>query len=198
MIKGIKILLAAFALSITFAACTSEAQNEISKPLADAKTKVENTVKNAKEQISTTNDKKKGDAKVSLSADRPATAITFSELEHHFGTIDEGDKVEHIFTFKNTGNEPLILEKCKGSCGCTVPTCPKEPIMPGASGEIKVIFNSRGKKNHQEKRVTITANTEPIQTVLKIIADVTPDPEAAAKAAAKKAAAKKAAAAEKK
>lgn len=189
MIKGIKILVAAFVMSIAFVACTSEAQNEVSKPLADAKAKVENTAAKAKNQISATNNKKKAEAQKSLSADRPATSITFTEMEHHFGTIDEGDKVEHIFTFKNTGSEPLILEKCKGSCGCTVPTCPKEPIMPGASGEIKVVFNSRGKKNHQEKRVTITANTEPMQTVLKIIADVTPDPEAAAKAAAKKAAA---------
>ena len=189
MIKGIKILMAIFVMSIAFVACTSEAKEDVSKPVADAKTKVENTAANAKNTISAAANKKKGEAKKSLSADRKPTSISFDEMEHHFGTIDEGDKVTHIFTFKNTGSEPLILEKCKGSCGCTVPTCPKEPIMPGQSSEIKVVFNSRGKKNHQEKRVTITANTEPIQTVLKIIADVTPDPEAAAKAAARKKAA---------
>lgn len=102
------------------------------------------------------------------------TTIEFTEMEHDFGTINEGDRVEHIFTFTNTGENPLIIEKCKGSCGCTVPQCPKQPIAPGETGEIKVVFNSKGKKNHQVKRVTITANTDPIQTVIKIIADVTP------------------------
>lgn len=109
----------------------------------------------------------------------PTTTIEFTETEFHFGTIDEGDKVEHIFVFTNTGDEPLIIEKCKGSCGCTVPQCPKEPIAPGATAEIKVVFNSKGKKNHQEKRVTVTANTDPIQTIIKIIADVTPAAPAA-------------------
>ena len=104
----------------------------------------------------------------------PTTTIEFQEYEHHFGTIDEGDKVEHIFVFTNTGDEPLLISKCKGSCGCTVPQCPKQPIAPGETGEIKVVFNSRGKKNHQVKRVTVTANTEPAQTVIKIVADVTP------------------------
>ena len=104
----------------------------------------------------------------------PVTTIEFTETEHHFGTINEGDRVEHIFTFTNTGLNPLIIDKCKGSCGCTVPQCPKQPIAPGETAEIKVVFNSKGKKNHQEKRVTITANTEPAQTVIKIIADVTP------------------------
>jgi hypothetical protein len=56
-----------------------------------------------------------------------------------------------------------------------VPQCPKNPIPPGASGEIKVVFNSKGKKNMQTKRVTITANTEPMETVLTIKANVTPE-----------------------
>jgi hypothetical protein len=106
----------------------------------------------------------------------PST-IEFVEYEWDFGTMDEGDRVEHIFKFKNTGTEPLILEKCKGSCGCTVPECPKEPILPGAEGEIKVAFNSKGKKNSQTKRVTVTSNTDPEQTILTIKAQVTPAAE---------------------
>lgn len=105
----------------------------------------------------------------------PTTTMLFDEYEHDFGVMNEGDKVEHIFTFTNTGDNPLILGDCKGSCGCTVPTCPKDPIQPGGTGEIKVVFNSRGKKNKQTKRVTITANTAPEpQTVLTITANVTP------------------------
>lgn len=107
----------------------------------------------------------------------PTTTMLFNEYEWDFGVMDEGDKVEHIFKFTNTGDEPLILGNCKGSCGCTVPTCPKDPIQPGAEGEIKVVFNSRGKKNKQTKRVTITANTAPEPTTtLTISANVTPAP----------------------
>lgn len=111
----------------------------------------------------------------SQSATLPKTAIAFDNMEHDFGVINEGDNVEHMFKFTNAGTEPLILENCKGSCGCTVPQCPKNPIPPGGSGEIKVVFNSKGKKNMQTKRVTIMANTEPMETVLTIKANVTPE-----------------------
>ena len=92
--------------------------------------------------------------------------------------IDEGDAVTHIFTFTNTGDNPLIIDRCKGSCGCTVPKCPKEPIAPGEEGEIEVKFNSKGKKNKQTKTVTINANTVPEQTRITISANVTPAPAA--------------------
>lgn len=111
----------------------------------------------------------------------PLTALSFDSYEHDFGVIDEGDVVTHTFTFTNTGAEPLILDKCKGSCGCTVPQCPKEPIAPGTSGTIEVKFNSKGKKNSQTKKVTVTANTDPAQTILTIKAQVTPAPVEAAK-----------------
>ena len=109
-------------------------------------------------------------------SDTPTTSITFKEYAHDFGTIDEGDVEIHIFEFTNKGDEPLILDKCKGSCGCTVPQCPKEPIAPGATGTIEVKFNSKGKKNSQTKKVTVTANTDPVQTILTITAQVTPAP----------------------
>lgn len=104
----------------------------------------------------------------------PTTTMEFVEYDHDFGTLDEGDVVMHTFTFTNTGDEPLILDKCKGSCGCTVPECPKEPIAPGEQGTIEVKFNSKGKKNNQTKRVTIDANTDPTQTILTIRAFVNP------------------------
>ena len=108
----------------------------------------------------------------------PLTSISFNEYTHDFGVMDEGDVVVHLFEFTNTGAEPLILDKCKGSCGCTVPVCPKEPIAPGATGSIEVKFNSKGKKNKQTKKVTVTANTDPVQTILTINAQVTPAPAA--------------------
>ncbi|MCB0632767.1 MAG: DUF1573 domain-containing protein [Lewinella sp.] len=106
----------------------------------------------------------------------PTTTMAFEELTFDFGTVAEGEKVSHTYKFTNTGNEPLVLSDAKGSCGCTVPKWPKDPIAPGATGKILVEFNSKGKKNKQNKKVTITANTEPAQSFLYIKGDVTPEP----------------------
>ncbi|MBQ4822912.1 DUF1573 domain-containing protein [Aquimarina sp. MMG016] len=100
--------------------------------------------------------------------------MAFTETEYDFGTINEGDKVEHEFTFTNTGKAPLVIINAKGSCGCTVPEWSKEPIAPGASGTLLVAFNSNGKPNLQNKQITITANTEKGKEILKIKAMVTP------------------------
>jgi len=110
----------------------------------------------------------------------PTTTMDFSENEFDFGTVDQGEKVTHVYKFTNTGSEPLIISNAKGSCGCTVPSWPKEPIAVGATGEIKVQFDSKGKKGKQSKRVTLTANTDPVQTFLTIKGEVNaPEGEAA-------------------
>ncbi len=105
----------------------------------------------------------------------PLTAISYPVTEFNFGEIEEGEKVTHEFKFKNTGSEPLVISKAQGSCGCTVPDWPKEPIPPGEEGTIKVVYDSRGKGKAraeggraENKRVTITANTDPAQSFLYI------------------------------
>jgi len=108
----------------------------------------------------------------------PLPAFTFQEEEHDFGTIKEGDIVEHTFTFTNTGEAPLIIESARASCGCTVPSWPKEPIAVGETGEIQVRFDSKGKPNVQNKTVTITANSYPKISRLRIKAFVTPKGDA--------------------
>lgn len=109
-----------------------------------------------------------------VETDVPTTTISFEETAYDWGEIDAGEKVLNVFTFTNTGDEPLILSNAKGSCGCTVPAWPKEPIAPGESGEIVVVFDSKGKKNKQSKRVTITANISPAQTFLTMKGSVIP------------------------
>lgn len=104
----------------------------------------------------------------------PKTDIQFAEMEHDFGTIDQNTTNPKTFTFTNTGEHPLIISDAKGSCGCTVPSYPKEPIPPGETGEIEVVYRPGQQKNQQTKTVSITANTEPAQTVLRIKANVTP------------------------
>lgn len=94
----------------------------------------------------------------------PTTTIEFEETTYDFGTVKQGEKVSHIFKFRNTGNEPLIISNAKATCGCTVPNWPKDPIPPGGTGEMEVVFDTKGKSNKQNKKVTITANTNPPQT----------------------------------
>ena len=105
--------------------------------------------------------------------DGPLPSFEFPEEAHDFGTIKEGDVVEHTFKFKNTGDAPLIISSATASCGCTVPNWPKEPIPVGGNGEIVVSFNSKGKPGTQNKTVTITANTYPKISRLRIKAVVT-------------------------
>ena len=105
------------------------------------------------------------------------TSVKFDETSYDWGTIPEGDKMTHIFKFKNTGTNDMIISDAHGSCGCTVPEWPKEPIKPGKSSQIKVIFDSKGKAGDQSKSVTITANTEPTNMVLMIKGKVTPKEE---------------------
>ena len=90
-----------------------------------------------------------------------AAKIEFEEEVFDFGDIMEGDVIEHVFKFKNVGKNPLIISHAQGSCGCTVPEWPHEPIAPGGASEIKVKFNSKGKQGEQDKTVTISANTIP-------------------------------------
>lgn len=102
----------------------------------------------------------------------PIPAIAFEEESFDFGTINEGDVVDHVFAFTNTGDAPLIISSATASCGCTVPDWPKEPIPVGGSGEVKVQFNSRKKPGIQNKTVTITANTYPKINRIRIKANV--------------------------
>lgn len=115
--------------------------------------------------------------------DNPATAngkadssnvpeFYFAESTHHFGEIKEGEKVSHIFKFKNTGGSQLVITQVTGSCGCTVPEYSKNPVQPGDEGEIKVTFDSNGKSGMESKSVTVLANTIPATKVLTISAEV--------------------------
>ena len=101
--------------------------------------------------------------------------ITFAETGiYDFGTLTEGDTVEHSFAFTNTGEFPLIINNITASCGCTTPEWPREPVAPGAKSSVRVRFNSRGKNGEQSKTITIFANTEPAMTDLHFKALVNP------------------------
>lgn len=103
--------------------------------------------------------------------------IEFEKDTHDYGTIEYGANGDCKFKFKNTGNAPLIISDAKGSCGCTVPSWPKEPIAPGASAEILVKYDTK-RPGAINKSVTITSNAvnEPT-SVIRIKGNVKAKPE---------------------
>ena len=102
-----------------------------------------------------------GDYKLDTELIKDTTTIEFIDSTHfNFDTIKQGDKVEHIFRLKNTGHKNLVIARAYGSCGCTVPEYPKDPVKPGDIATIHVTFNSAGKENAQAKNVTVVCNTE--------------------------------------
>ena len=103
--------------------------------------------------------------------------IEFEETVYNFGEITAGDTIRHTFRFKNIGNVPLVIAGAEAQCGCTVPEWPREPISPGDTGEIKVVFNSAHKIDKQDKKVSVIANTNPDITVISLQGFVKPAPE---------------------
>ncbi|MEM1122326.1 MAG: DUF1573 domain-containing protein, partial [Bacteroidota bacterium] len=87
--------------------------------------------------------------------------MKFSQTTHQFGTIQSGDKVKHKFTFKNSGDAPLVINNVDVSCGCTFPSYPFLPIEPGKTGEIEVTFDSEGKIGRQKPTITVMTNGRP-------------------------------------
>ncbi len=113
-------------------------------------------------------------ARLAINRQMPKTTIAFGAPEVNLGTIQEGDTIHHTFTFINTGRHPLVLADVRASCGCTVPSYSKEPVLPGKSGKIDIQFNSRNREGKQHKSIFVTANTQPGTTTLKFEAEVLP------------------------
>lgn len=115
-------------------------------------------------------DMSKLDAPAAVSPDG-GPVMSFETTDVQYGVIKQHSEPLRTATFTNTGDEPLVIKNCKGSCGCTVPIWPKEPILPGESGEIEIRYatNRLGKIN---KTVKITTNegTDPI--VLRVLGEV--------------------------
>ncbi len=135
--------------AIACVSCSNEESNKIS-------TDIVNNPASAMGQADTTNVPK----------------FSFQEEVYEFGDITQGEKVTHSFKFKNTGKTDLVITSAQGSCGCTVPSYPKNPIAPGAENVIEVSFDSNGKKGNQHKTVTLVANTYPSTTVIAIKGNV--------------------------
>ena len=104
--------------------------------------------------------------------DMEMPVVVFEEKEHDFGKMIKGEKASYSFSFTNTGNADLILSKVKATCGCTASEYPVDPVKPGETKKIKVVFDSSTKKGFQNKRITVFTNASPSLYTLRIKADV--------------------------
>jgi len=100
--------------------------------------------------------------------------IEYEDPDIEFGTINEGDTMRHEYKFTNTGDAPLIIASLKPSCGCTAGKYPKEPIQPGESGTVEVVFHSKGKTGRQEKSMAVLTNANPAKVRLYFRGNVIP------------------------
>jgi hypothetical protein len=104
----------------------------------------------------------------------PQPHIEFTSVEHDFGKIKVNDNATCEFTFTNTGKVPLILSNVKASCGCTVPEWPKEAILPGGKGVIKVKYTTVNHPNVINKAIIVHSNADNKQVILRIKGEVVP------------------------
>ena len=98
--------------------------------------------------------------------------IKFMEEKYDFGSIKQGDIVDHVFKFKNTGTQPLVISNIGVSCGCTTPDWTKEPVMPGKTGMVSAKFNSAGKMGMQTKVLTIESNSASGASTVSLVGEV--------------------------
>jgi len=115
-------------------------------------------------------------AQVTPPANPDAAEISFDTVVHNFGTIQQGGNGTWDFKFSNSGKTPLIISKAKGSCGCTVPSWPKEPIKAGETSTIRVTYDTK-RIGSFTKTVTITSNAKTASKVITIKGKVEPAPE---------------------
>lgn len=98
--------------------------------------------------------------------------INFDEIEYNFGTVIQGEKISHTFIFTNTGTSNLVVANVKASCGCTVPKWTQEPIKPGKTGTVELVFDSANREGKQTKSAKVYSNTEPNITELTIRCEI--------------------------
>ncbi len=115
-----------------------------------------------------------------ITTDSSGAELTVDKEVHDYGTIQQGANGECFFVVTNTGTEPLVISECRGSCSCTVPDWPKEPIAPGKSATIKVKYDTnRVGPINKTVRVTSNATNSPLTTLTikgNVVATISPQP----------------------
>ncbi len=92
-------------------------------------------------------------------APKPGPVLEFEDLKQGFGMVKEGEIVALEYKYKNTGDAPVVITETKVSCTCTSVDFPKEPILPGQAGSIKVKFDTKNKYDRQDRVIQVISNS---------------------------------------
>ncbi len=103
---------------------------------------------------------------------KDSTSVQIIDSAYNFGKVTDGEKVVYSYRFKNTGTKPLVVVEATASCGCTVPQKPERPILPGETGFIKIVFDSKGRVGNAHKTITVKSNANPEFPQLFLTGDV--------------------------
>ena len=101
-----------------------------------------------------------------------STTVQVIDSVYNFHQVTDGENVVFSYRFRNTGKGPLVISSATASCGCTVPERPEEPVAPGETGFLKVVFNSKGRVGPVHKEVNVVSNAYPPFPVLQLIGEV--------------------------
>ncbi len=112
---------------------------------------------------------------IKIPAEGEIADISFTEYEHDFGKVTEGEKVGYAFSFTNKGPANLVISSASVSCGCTVTKYNKNPIAPGEEGTLEVVFDTSGRDGTQTKTISVSSNSKTPVVILKITAEVIPN-----------------------
>lgn len=107
-----------------------------------------------------------------LEGTQEQSVIKFDTLVHDFGTIIEGERVVCYFDYSNVGGADLLIIAVEATCGCTIPDWKREPLVPGETGSMKIIFDASGRSGEQRKLVTVRSNASNSELRLTIKAKV--------------------------
>lgn len=121
--------------------------------------------------------KTKGDNSAITTTITNNSEITFDKIVYDYGSVNQGADGDCEFTFTNTGTEPLILSEVKTSCGCTLPSWTKEPVLPGKTGSVKAKYTKMNVVGPFERKITVASNAKNGTIVLTIKGKVLESPE---------------------
>lgn len=103
---------------------------------------------------------------------KDSTTVQMIDSVFDFGKVTDGEKVQYNYRFKNTGAKPLVVTNATASCGCTVPQKPEKPILPGETGFIKIVFDSKGRVGTAHKTINVISNAYPAFPELTLTGEV--------------------------
>ena len=117
------------------------------------------------------NDRKQDDVQAAGKSNHfsDTTTVQMIDSVYNFGKVTDGENVVYSYRFRNAGNKAIDYFSATASCGCTVPEKPEEPVKPGETGFLKVVFNSKGRVGQVHKEVTVISNAYPKFPVLQLI-----------------------------